>query len=80
MDDRHAVYAGSFDPPTVGHLWMIRQSAIIFDRLHVALGVNPDKRALFTVDELFGGWAKAHKDHFAEGAIFDKIYTAGEKK
>lgn len=51
MEDRLAVYAGSFDPPTVGHLWMIRQSASIFDRLHVALGVNPDKRALFTVDE-----------------------------
>lgn len=51
MEQRLAVYAGSFDPPTVGHLWMIRQGASMFDRLHVALGVNPDKRALFTVDE-----------------------------
>lgn len=51
MEQRLAVYAGSFDPPTVGHLWMVRQGATLFDRLHVALGVNPDKRALFTVEE-----------------------------
>ena len=49
--ERLAVYAGSFDPPTVGHLWMIRESASIFDRLHVALGVNPAKRCLFPSDE-----------------------------
>jgi len=29
---------------------------------------------LFTVDEAFGGWVKAHNDHFADGATFDKIY------
>jgi sulfate/thiosulfate transport system substrate-binding protein len=29
---------------------------------------------LFTVDDVFGGWAKAQKDHFAEGGIFDQIY------
>src|ERR1700674_3670759 len=32
------------------------------------------KVELFTVDELFGGWAKAQKEHFAEGGIFDQIY------
>jgi sulfate/thiosulfate-binding protein len=31
--------------------------------------------ALFTVDQSFGGWAQAHKDHFADGASFDQIYT-----
>ena len=51
MKERLAVYAGSFDPPTIGHLWMIHQGASIFDRLHVALGVNPEKRSLFAVDE-----------------------------
>jgi len=34
------------------------------------------KLNLFTVDEAFGGWAKAAKDHFADGASFDAIYTA----
>jgi sulfate/thiosulfate-binding protein len=33
------------------------------------------KVALFTVDELFGGWAKAQKTHFADGGVFDQIYT-----
>jgi sulfate/thiosulfate transport system substrate-binding protein len=32
------------------------------------------KVELFTIDEKFGGWAKAHKDHFADGATFDQIY------
>ncbi len=30
---------------------------------------------LFTVDEVFGGWARAQKEHFAEGGVFDQIYT-----
>lgn len=34
------------------------------------------KVTLFTVDELFGGWAKAHSEHFSEGASFDQIYAA----
>ncbi len=32
------------------------------------------KVELFTIDELFGGWTKAQKDHFAEGGMFDQIY------
>jgi sulfate transport system substrate-binding protein len=32
---------------------------------------------LFTVDQLFGGWAKAQKTHFADGGIFDQIYRVG---
>ena len=32
---------------------------------------------LFTVDEVFGGWKKAHATHFADGAIFDQIYQPG---
>ncbi|HMO47556.1 MAG TPA: sulfate ABC transporter substrate-binding protein [Rubrivivax sp.] len=31
--------------------------------------------SLFTIDELFGGWAKAQKTHFADGGVFDQIYT-----
>lgn len=48
---RKAVYAGTFDPPTVGHLWMIEQASRLFDELVVAVGVNPDKRPMFTVEE-----------------------------
>jgi pantetheine-phosphate adenylyltransferase len=48
---RKAVYAGSFDPITLGHLWIIQQAAPLFNQLVAAIGVNPDKRATFTVDE-----------------------------
>ena len=33
------------------------------------------KLKLFTIDEVFGGWAKAQKTHFADGGVFDQIYT-----
>lgn len=46
---RRAVYAGSFDPPTNGHLWMIAQAQTLFDELIVAIGVNPDKKSTYTV-------------------------------
>lgn len=48
---KRAVYAGSFDPVTNGHLWMIREAVELFDELVVAVGVNPDKRCTFTVEE-----------------------------
>jgi len=39
-----AIYAGSFDPLTNGHMWMIRTAAELFREVEVAIGVNPDKR------------------------------------
>jgi len=33
------------------------------------------KTSLFTIDEVFGGWAKAQKTHFADGGVFDQIYA-----
>lgn len=48
---RTAVYAGSFDPPTHGHLWMIERGLEMFDRLIVAIGSNPSKTYSFTVEE-----------------------------
>jgi sulfate/thiosulfate-binding protein len=36
------------------------------------------KVTLFTIDEVFGGWAKAQKTHFADGGVFDQIYGAGQ--
>lgn len=51
MTPRIAVYAGSFDPLTNGHLWMIAQGAIMFDQLIVAIGDNPDKKYTFSHHE-----------------------------
>ena len=48
---RRAVYAGSFDPPTLGHLWMIQEAQALFDELVVAIGINPEKRNTYTIDE-----------------------------
>ena len=48
---RTAVYAGSFDPPTNGHLWMIDRGLEMFDRLIVAIGNNPSKNYSFSVEE-----------------------------
>lgn len=48
---RTAVYAGSFDPLTNGHLWMIERGLELFDRLIVAIGNNPSKSYTFSVEE-----------------------------
>ena len=48
---RLGVYAGSFDPLTIGHLWMIEEGARLFERLIVAVGINPDKKQTFSVEE-----------------------------
>ena len=48
---RKAVYAGSFDPVTNGHLYMIREGAALFDELVLAVGTNPEKRYTFVVEE-----------------------------
>lgn len=49
-----AVYAGSFDPITNGHLWMIREAAKLFQGLVVAVGDNPQKRCMFSVEQRIG--------------------------
>src|SRR5437763_8736886 len=46
-----AVFPGQFDPITNGHLDVIRRGVGLFDELIVGVGVNPEKRELFTVDE-----------------------------
>ncbi len=52
MSDKTAVYPGSFDPFTNGHLDVVERALGIFDHLIVAVAANPDKRQpLFTVDE-----------------------------
>lgn len=51
LDPRHAVYVGSFDPLTLGHEDIIRRGAVIFDRVTVGIGTNPDKSPLFSPEE-----------------------------
>jgi pantetheine-phosphate adenylyltransferase len=51
LDPRHAIYAGSFDPVTLGHVDIVRRGARLFDRLTVGIGMNPDKQPLFSPEE-----------------------------
>lgn len=46
-----AIYPGTFDPLTFGHLDLLKRAAKIFDRIVLAILVNPRKRFLFTLDE-----------------------------
>jgi len=51
MSDRVAIYPGSFDPPTNGHLDIVERSARLFDRVVVGVGRNLAKKTVFTADE-----------------------------
>jgi pantetheine-phosphate adenylyltransferase len=51
MGEKVAVYPGTFDPFHNGHLEIIRRALGTFDRLIVALGLNPEKETIFTLDE-----------------------------
>ena len=48
---RYAIYPGSFDPLTNGHVAIIQRGLKLFDRLIVAVANNPQKTPLFSVDE-----------------------------
>jgi len=72
-----AIYPGSFDPPTKGHLDLIARGSRIFDELVVAILRNPEKTPLFTVEErkemielLTSGYKNVRVDTF-EGLTVD---------
>jgi len=51
MPEHIALYAGSFDPPTFGHLDVIGRGRRLFDRIVVGIGENPDKRRMLQPDD-----------------------------
>ena len=48
---RIAVFPGSFDPITTGHVDLLRRAAPLFDKIIVAIGVNSQKQSLFSLDQ-----------------------------
>ena len=48
---RVAVYTGSFDPVTLGHLNVIQRACVLFDQLVIGVGINADKKPLFSPEE-----------------------------
>ena len=68
---RRAIYPGSFDPVTNGHLDVIERAAKLFDEVIVAVAVNDQKRSHFTADErtaliagAVGGWENVRVSRF----------------
>ena len=49
--ERTAVFTGTFDPLTLGHLDVIGRGRMLFDHLVVAIGINPNKQSLFSIEE-----------------------------
>ena len=66
---RIAIYPGSFDPVTNGHLDIVRRGTALFDEIIVAILHNPSKTALFTIDERLDMLKETMKD--IPGVSFD---------
>jgi len=82
-----AVYPGSFDPLTLGHIDILRRSLAIFDRVVIAIAVNVRKTPLFNFDERKqmiiaslgeGEAARVEVDAF-EGLLVDYVKTRGAR-
>jgi pantetheine-phosphate adenylyltransferase len=50
-----AIYPGSFDPITYGHIDIVERGLEIFNKVILAIAENEEKRPLFSVEERFGG-------------------------
>ncbi len=80
-----AVFPGSFDPPTFGHLNLIERSCKLFDRVDVVIAMNPDKKYLFSDRERFDMLCKLTerfenvKVQIWSGLIVDYCKKAGAK-
>jgi pantetheine-phosphate adenylyltransferase len=80
-----AIYPGSFDPITNGHVDLVKRTLRVFDQVIVAIATNPDKdRSLFTVQErldmindVFADWdGRAQADSF-QGLLVDYAERKG---
>ena len=68
-----AIYPGSFDPLTNGHLSIIKRGLWMFDKVIVAIAANPKKQALFTVEERMQLIREACEDPRVEVTHFDGL-------
>lgn len=69
---RRAIFPGSFDPITLGHVDIINRALPLFDEIIIAIGVNTDKKYMFTLEER----VKFIKENYAnESKIKVETYT-----
>ena len=66
---RRAIYPGSFDPVTNGHLDIIERGCKLFDEIIISILVNPDKEPFFTIEERHEMLAEVLKDIRKGGCI-----------
>lgn len=73
MEKKIAVFAGTFDPITKGHVDIIRRSLGLFDELVIAIGVNTKKQTLFSLEDrvswiqnIFKGETQIRVDHYTD--------------
>ncbi len=78
---RKAIYPGTFDPLTNGHLDVIQRGLRLFDSIVVAIGTNPSKTPLFTLEERVAMIKEAvGNDLYVEVATFDGLLVDFAKK
>jgi len=58
-----AVFPGSFDPVTLGHLSVVTRAIPLFDEIIIAIGVNADKKSMFSVEQRKAWIETAFKDY-----------------
>lgn len=72
---RSAIYAGTFDPPTYGHLSVVERARKLFDRLWIVVAKNPDKQPLFPEDERVTIWRELVEDWPSVTALHTEGYV-----
>ena len=75
MTKRTAIYAGSFDPVTNGHLDVLGGALALADTVLVAIGIHPGKKPMFEFDQRVRLIERATKDTFGEDASRIKVIS-----
>jgi pantetheine-phosphate adenylyltransferase len=75
-----ALYPGSFDPITNGHLDIIKRALNIFDKLYIVISINPQKKTLFTLEERFDILKNVLKDYENIEIIQNDVLTVQKAK
>ncbi|MFT4156613.1 MAG: pantetheine-phosphate adenylyltransferase [Microbacterium sp.] len=77
MSNRIAVVPGSFDPPTLGHLDVIRRAAALYDEVHVLVVHNPGKEAMLPIAQRLTLLEKSIADDAMAGNIIVDSWSMG---
>ncbi|MBN9251096.1 MAG: pantetheine-phosphate adenylyltransferase [Mesorhizobium sp.] len=75
MTERIAIYAGSFDPLTNGHLDVLKASLAVADRVYAAIGIHPGKKPLFSFEERVALIEKVAKDELGKDGDRIKVVS-----